>query len=157
MGPPPEPGRPMKKTMTAVTVLALAAVAGAIPDRQIMTCTSGAVATSEVTSASTTIRGYIDTIQLDVVNAGSTATVWVVSQPEASTVSAVDLLRITDCDADTLVRPRFDPSDTAGTALTNDPPYTSWQYPAVGEVITFGISNCSATNKTFKAIIKFDR
>lgn len=138
-------------------MLALVAVAGAAPDRQILTCTSGAVATSEVATVTTTLRGYIDSIQLDVVTAGSTATVWVVAQPELSTVDPIDLLRITDCDTDTLVRPRFDPTDTAGVALTNDPPYPGYQYPLVGEVITFGISNCNATNRTFRAILKFDK
>lgn len=147
----------MKHNIIIAVALLIATAAMATPERQILSVTTGTNAATAVTTTSATLRGYIDTVTFDVITAGTTGTLWATVTPELSTLSVVDLARVEDCGADTVIRPRFDPTTVAGVTLTNDPPYTSYMYPVVGEVITFGVSNASATNITFKCIVKYDK
>ena len=92
-----------------------------------------------------------------VATAGTTGTLTLVSVPELSTLANVTLASATACTADTTFRPRFNPTTTDGTALTNDPAYTVYPYVSVGDTLVFGCTNANRSNITFKAIIKYDK
>ena len=121
--------------------------------RQIMTVTTGTNATAYVAVTNTTIKGWIDEIKIDQVTAGTTGTVTLVMVPELSTLANVTLVTSTNCNGDLTYRPRVDATDTSGTALTTDPPV---RYAACGDTFVFSVTNGSATNISFKAVIKYE-
>jgi len=144
----------MKRAWLTIAVLAAIGCAahGGELRREIISVTSGTNAAATVTTTNANIRGWIDTIDLDVVTAGTTGTLTVARSPELSTMASVTLATKTACAADLSFRPRFDGTDTAGSALTNDDP---WPYAIVGETVTLTLVDCNATNITFKAVVKY--
>ncbi|MBU4246980.1 MAG: hypothetical protein KKD14_01280 [Verrucomicrobia bacterium] len=126
----------------------------ATPDRQILTVTTGTNATATVTDTNTTARGYIDQIDIDVVTAATTGTVSVAVIPELSTMANVVLVTETNANSDLTYRPRFDDTDTSGTALTSDPP---GRLLICGDTIMLTVSNASATGIVFKAVLKYEK
>lgn len=144
----------MKRALLITVALALtgcAAIAGEL-QREIISVTSWTNAATAVTTTNTNIRGWIDTIDFDVITAGTTGTLTVAVSPESSTLVSVTLATETACAADKSYRPRFDGTDTAGSALTSDDP---WPYAVCGDAVTFTVSDCSATGITFEAVIKY--
>lgn len=141
--------------IACISLLTLTAKAGIY--REILTVTTTGTATGMVTATNTTIRGWIDTVQFDVVTSGSTGTLSLVAVSELSSVSDVTLGTKTDCAADLLIRPRFDATTTGGTSYTNNPAYPGQRFMAVGETFKFSVVDANATNKVFKCIIKFEK
>ena len=96
-----------------------------------------------------TIRGYVDEI--------------VLACPSGTTVSGTNILRVTQTTgavvllatntvtATTVIRPSLDRTDTAGSALSSDPPdkYLSW-----GDTFTYTVTNASLTGQTWTVWIK---
>lgn len=147
----------MKKILWISGLCLLASTALAGIDREILMVTTSGTATGMVTATNTTIRGWIDTIQFDVVTSGATGTLSLVAVSELSTVADVTLATKTDCAADLTIIPRFDATTTGGTAYTNNPAYPGQRFMAVGETLKFSVVDASATNKVFKCIIKYEK
>jgi hypothetical protein len=102
------------------------------------------------TTTTTAISGYIDEIVLEL-PAGATS--GVVSVTATPVVGAAVTLASKTITATQLVRPRLDGTDTAGTALTSDPP---WRYMSAGDKITASVASASHTGKTWRVYIKYD-
>lgn len=146
----------MKKALTALfALLILSALnAGAEIDREIMTLTTHTpTSTWYCAATNSNIRGYIDEIVLDVVTAGTTGQLAIVLKPELSTLANVTLIAATNANSDLTYRPRVYPTDTAGTALSTD----AARYIACGDSLIFSVTNASATNIQFKAVIKYQK
>jgi hypothetical protein len=123
-------------------------------DSKILTVTTGATSTDRVATTNTTIRGWIDTIDFDVVTANATGTLEFIVSPELSTISDSTLISTNDLATDISYRPRFDATDTSGNALTTDPPLP---YALCGDSVIFAVTNASDSNLVFKAVIKYRR
>jgi len=150
----------MNKNAIISAWLLAAGVAFALPDRVVLEATTtgtNAATTVTATSGPLALRGWIDTVTFDIITAGTTGSLALVAVPEFATLADTTLAAVVDCAADTVIRPRFDPTDAGGAALTNDPAYTSFPYGSVGETFRFSVSNATTTNLTFRCIIKFDK
>jgi len=130
----------------------VACVCLAEPKVVVLTATSGTNVALQVTD-SADIRGWIDSIDFDVITAGTTGDVTVAASPYLSTGASFTLASSNNLAADASFRPRFDGTDSGGAALTSDPP---WRYMQVGTVV-LSVTNFSATGTTFKAVIRYDR
>ena len=142
----------MRKLLLTAIAAGVACVVHAGDPREVtLTVTTGTNATAVVTE-SITNKGWIETIDLEVIPAGSTATHPVVANTTPSTLANVTLATKTDCAADLAFRPRFDGTDTAGSALTSDPPTRYMQ----SGLVVLSVTNASATNLSFKAVVKYE-
>jgi len=103
------------------------------------------------TTSTTAISGYIDEVILEL-PAGTSITghVAVTATP---LVGAAVTLAAKSIDATQLVRPRLDGTDTAGAALTSDPP---GRYMSAGDKITANVTGASVTGLTWRVFIKWD-
>ena len=72
-----------------------------------------------------------------------------VTQPSGNTIT----LATKGIAATTLFRPRLDGTDTAGAALTSDPP---GRYLSYGDTWTLTVAAASVTGKTWRVWIKYD-
>ena len=108
---------------------------------------------SQTFTDSVAINGWIDTITIDVVSAASSGTVGVVSSPYVATIADVTLIDTAAHASDTVYRPRFDGTDTAGAALTGDDP---WKYLSYGNVI-LSVTASSATGLVYRAVILYEQ
>jgi hypothetical protein len=102
------------------------------------------------TTGTTAISGYIDEIVLELPTGATTGIVAVTATP---TVGAAVTLAGKNLSATQLVRPRFDGTDTAGTALSSDPP---GRYMSASDKITATVTAASNTGKTWRVFIKYD-
>jgi len=141
-----------KICMLVIALGLLAATASAI-DVKVLTCTTTATnAATIVTDSISTIRGYIDSIIIDVVTAGTTGDIGIVASSSISTAPDVVLVRTNGCNTDAPFRTRFNATDISGGVLA-----TGTEYFAVcGETITMTLTNASTTSIVFNAIIKFE-
>jgi len=147
----------MKRVLTALILIVGLCVESSLAelDVQVLTVTTGTNATALVSATNTAIRGCIEQIVFDVVGTSSTGDLWVVVDPAyPTTTTNVTLATNASTDADMLFIPRFDSTDTAGAALTGDPPE---RWPVVGESVIFNVRNATATNLEFKAVIKYEK
>ena len=102
------------------------------------------------TATETTVSGYIDEIVLEAptgVTSGGVAVV--ATQVLGNTVTLADK----SVTADIVVRLGVDYTDTAGTALTGDPPR---RYLSYGDSIAMTLSNALPTGLTWRVWIKYD-
>lgn len=107
------------------------------------------IPTSTVTATSTTIRGAIEEIALNLPSAGATATVSVVSTPEVGPAIVLYTNEALTASVRLPVR-----QDGSGTITTNG----EHQVVLVGDTVTFTVTPVSATsNVTWKAAIKVAR
>lgn len=143
----------MKKILSIAAVLLCVSAWGGSVERQVLTATSGTVATSLVTQSTSRIDGYLDQIDI-VVTAGKTGTVWMVLDSGVSGVADVTLVAKTNANTSLVYRPRFDGTDTAGAALSSDPPARLAIAP--GDAIVLSVSNASAASAEFKAAITYE-
>ena len=110
-----------------------------------------ATGTNDTATAGTTaIAGYIDEIVLELPSGATTGIVTVTATPA---VGAAVTLASKTISATTLIRPRLDGTDTAGSALTSDPP---WRYMTARDTITATVAAASHTGKTWRVFIKYD-
>lgn len=101
-----------------------------------------------------TLRGWIESVELDMPVAAMTGKVEVVLAPSISTLAQVKVYTNDAVTGDIIVRPRVDATDNAGTALTGDPPV---RYAAVGDSVIFSITNSGpATSVVVNCIIKYE-
>lgn len=103
------------------------------------------------TATTTAIAGYIDEIVFKLPSGGSpTGTVTLaVTQPAGNSIT----LATKGISATTLFRTRLDGTDTAGAALTSDPP---GRYLSYGDTFTLTVAAASVTGKTWTVYIKYD-
>lgn len=141
----------MRNTLSALIALACLSVGYAGLDQEVLTVTS--TNATETFTASKEIRGKIDTIIIDVVSAGTTGAISVTASPWYSTISDVTLVTSADHATDTTYRPRFDGTDTAGAALTGDPP---GKYASLGDVI-LTVTNSSSVGAQYRAVIIYEK
>lgn len=127
----------------------LAACAFAEPKHVEISVTTGTNLAGTATSS--VIAGYIDEIVLKIPTGTSvTGTVAVTAaQPMGNSVT----LASKELTATTLVRPRLDGTDTAGSALTSDPP---GRYLSFGDTITAAVTGANTTGLTWRVWIKYD-
>ena len=130
-------------------LLGVACLAGGLNSKK-LTCTT---TSGNVTNSTTSVRGWIERIEIDFVTALTTSDVDVVYSPELSTLSDITLYSANDVDADTIVYPRIDTTDTAGSALTTDPPA---RFAACGGTIKLITSNSDQTNRVINAQIIYE-
>jgi hypothetical protein len=139
----------MHKLSLIICVGLMAACAFGEPKRVTLDVTTG---TNDTGNTSTgVIAGYIDEIVL-IIPAGTTVTgtvAIVATQPLGNTVT----LASKEITATTLVRPRLDGTDTAGSALTSDPP---GRYLSYGDTITATVTAANTTGLTWRVGIKYD-
>lgn len=115
--------------------------------------------TSTSTNAATLVSsprpfsGWIESIDFDVVTASTTGTLRLVASPVIETMTNVTLAVATNCTTDRSFRLRVDGTDRNGTALSSDPP---WRFFHTGN-LTFSVTNASATNITFNAVIRYEK
>ena len=103
------------------------------------------------TTSTTAISGYIDEIILELpTGTAVTGTVAVTATP---VVGAAVTLASKEIAATQLVRPRLDGTDTAGTALTSDPPA---RYMSAGDKLTATVTSANTTGLTWRVFIKWD-
>jgi len=121
--------------------------------REILTVTSGTNAATAVSDSVSTIRGKILEIYIDMATA-TTGTVTVAIDPELTTMADIVLLTKGTNTADVIARPRFDSTDTAGTALTDDPPNP---FVCIGDVVKLTGSSFNSTGVVIKAVIKYEK
>ena len=145
----------MKRTLTAMAACILAGVCALVAadyDLKTLSVTTGTNATAEVTADLATVRGQVWEIKLDAVTALTTGTVSVVAIPTDTDYGNVTLVSAASLTtAGLIVRPRFDATDAAASALTEDPPEP---FMAVGDTLRLAITNGSATGAVFKCRIK---
>jgi len=112
---------------------------------------SVATGTNTSGSAAAQIAGYVDEIVLALpTGTAVTGTVAVVAtQPMGNTVT----LASKEITATTLIRPRLDGTDTAGSALTGDPP---GRYMSYGDNFAVTVTDANVTGKTWSVWIKYD-
>lgn len=127
----------------------LAACAYGEPKQAVIDATTGTNATGSASTSA--IAGYIDELVL-VLPTGTavTGTVAVTAaQPMGNSVT----LASKEIAATTLIRPRLDGTDTAGSALTSDPP---GRYLSYGDTITVAVSGANTTGLTWRVWVKYD-
>lgn len=135
--------------------IAVAQSSFASPDRQVLSVTTGTNETATVSATNTVIRGTVDELFIDVVTAGSTGNVSVTYYPDVVGLTAgVSLYSASSVGSDKYLRPRLDGTDASGNALTSDPP---WPVTVCGGSIVFSVASANATNRTFKAVVIYDR
>jgi hypothetical protein len=129
--------------------LLMAACAFAAPQEATISVATGTNTAGTATLA--TVSGYVDEIVFKLPTGGSpTGTVTLaVTQPSGNTIT----LATKGIAATTLFRPRLDGTDTAGVALTSDPP---GRYLSYGDTWTLTVAAASVTGKTWQAWIKYD-
>ena len=112
---------------------------------------SFATGTNTTATASTgSVAGYIDEIVLEAPSGVTSGIVAVVAtQPMGNTVT----LASKTVTADTLVRLGIDYTDTAGSALTSDPPR---RYLSYGDTIAATVTAADPTGLTWRVWIKYD-
>lgn len=140
----------MRKLLTIIgAVVLVAACACAEPRHE--TISVSTTTNDNGTATATDIAGYIDEIVLETpIGSTSTGTVAVTATPPIG--SAVTLASKT-ISATALVRLRVDGTDTAGSALTNDPP---GRYLSYGDTITVAVTSAAPTGLTWRVWIKYD-
>jgi len=106
------------------------------------------------TDTTTRLRGYIEVIDIDMVNAGQTGNVSVVVDPERTTMSDVNIATNPVVTADQTFRPRFDSTSVGGAALTGDPPN---RYLVFGDTVKLVVTNSFPTGSVWKAVIKYQK
>ena len=138
--------------IAAMGLLMVCAVcyAGSV-DKVLIPVTSGA---SAVNVTNSSVRGWIEEIQIDVVSATTTGDIDIAISPSLSTMTDDTIYSTNDIDGDVIFRPRLDGAGTDGAYLTSDPP---WRKVVVGEDIIVTLENVSATNKVFNVIIKYEK
>ena len=111
-----------------------------------------ATGTNTAASTSTTaISGYLDEIVLELPT--GTAVTGTVSVTATPAVGAAVTLASKAIAATQLVRPRLDGTDTAGTALSSDPP---GRYMSAGDKLTMAVASANTTGLTWRVFIKYD-
>ncbi len=128
--------------------LLTAACAWGRPQQATLSLATGTNTTA--TTSTTAISGYIDEIVMELPTGATTGIVAVTATP---TVGAAVTLAGKNLSATQLVRPRLDGTDTAGGALTSDPP---GRYMSASDKITATVTAASNTGKTWRVFIKYD-
>lgn len=138
----------MKKVMLAIVGLAF--MAGPVfcgPNVDVLTVSTG---TNTTGTQSMRLNAYVDEIILDIPAGSVTGTLSVVSIPAYGDHV---ILASNTISADKAIRVRLDGTDSAGTALTGDPPS---RYMAAMENIRFTVTAADPTGVTWRACIKYD-
>jgi len=139
----------MKKQATIAAIIAAAALAAHAGFRYDVI----EVSVNANTYGSTTIStpyGYVEEVILTVPAASATGTVAVIANRVLSGVSALNLATNV-VTAQLIARPSVDFTDATGGAITADPPRRPLLY---GETVTMTVTNSSATNLIWRAVIK---
>ena len=136
----------------AAYALTVAALAGAF-DFEILEVTTLSNSTTKVTDTTTKIYGTIHYIGIDVQTTGVTGDCSVAFSPYLDEMDDVEMATILVVEEKTF-RPLVDATDIAGDALTGDPPV---RYQLNGETVTFAVTNASASNTQFRAIVKYKK
>ncbi|MFH1604096.1 MAG: hypothetical protein ABIH03_09335 [Pseudomonadota bacterium] len=138
----------MKRIALIMTVALVACVGLAKPKAKIISAATGTNTTA--TAADTSIVGWIDEIVLEAPTGVTSGIVAVVAtQPIGNTVT----LASKTVTVDVLVRPGLDFTDTAGSALTSDPPRRYYSY---GDSIALTVTAADPTGLTWRVWIKYD-
>jgi len=137
----------MRKLAAFLSASLLACAVFAAPHTFTFTAATG----TNTTASSTTIKpeGYVDEITLELPSGALTGTVSVVATPP---VGDAVILASNTITATTVVRPRFDGTDTAGAALTNDDP---WRYLCINSAVQLTVTDANVTGKTWRAWFKY--
>lgn len=138
----------MRALCIFAALLACAISASAGPNSYLLVVPASALTYGSATELAP--RGRVVEVLFDSPAAATTGTVSVAATRNISTMAALTLASATVSN-DLAVRPAFDMTDTAGTALTSDPPEHPLLY---GESITFVVTNASATNLEWRCIVK---
>jgi len=142
----------MRRTYAILAAALLAACAArAEPEQELLVVT--VTNATETFTATKEIVGWIESITIDVVTAGTTGDLTVAASPWPSTIADVTLVDQAEHSSDTPYRPRLDGTDTAGSALTGDPP---GRYLSMGDVI-LTVTNSSAASAVYQALITFEK
>ena len=138
------------KRIALITAVALVACVG-LTEPQAKSISANTGTNDTVTATDATIAGYIDEIVM-VLPTGTavTGTVAVAVTPPQG--SAITLASKTIA-ATTLVRPRLDATDAAGSAVTGD---ETWRYLSYGDTFTMTVSAANTTGLTWLVWIKYD-
>lgn len=108
-------------------------------------------ATAYVATTNSAIRGQVWEILLDL-PAKVTGTVSMVVDPYLSGMDDLTLISTNGLVDELRWRPRFDAHDAAAAALTGDPPEP---IVVIGEHVIMGLTNCSVTSATVRAVVKW--
>lgn len=140
----------MRKLAILVMLATLACVAVAEPTDEPIYLAMGAATAGTQTISN--IRGYVDTVYVAVSDGASTGTVLIAIVPLDTNVSAINIAT-SSVTASKAWYPVIDRTDTAGTALTSDPPS---RYSLAGDSLRMIVSG-SPTGVTWRATIKVER
>lgn len=142
----------MRRIATIIALLTLGCSLGVAADYKyfVLEATTGTNATALVTASDATINGYVFEVVFDCPSA-VTGNVSVVAESPVSTVADVTLATAT---SDVTIRPLFDLTDTAGSAHSSG---AGDYFHVAGETVTLSVTNASATNATFKAVVKYGK
>jgi len=139
----------MKKILAAMVAAMVAGSVAAAPQYAIMSMATGTNVAA--TTSTTAISGYIDEIIMEIPAGTSvTGTVAVTATP---LVGSAVTLASKEIGANQLVRIRVDGTDSAGSALTSDPP---GRYLSVQDKLTFSVSGVNTTGLTWRVLVKYD-
>lgn len=147
-------GRNMKQTLMILTLALTACVACAEP-RGAMCDIALSTISATATNGTNTIdgvNGWLEEVQILCTDDAAAATVTVSAVPTDSTVAAYTLATAS-VTADKTFRPRVDGTDTAGSALTSDPP---GRFFLLGDQIRFVVTGSDTTNVTWRCRVKYD-
>jgi len=141
----------MKKTILAAAAIAVGLTLAVWGGPRWALFELATTTNATATTSTTALSGYIDEIVLELPTGTTvTGTVAVTATPR---IGAAVTLASKTIDATQLVRPRLDGTDTAGTALTSDPP---GRYMSAGDNLTFAVTGANTTGLTWRVLVKFD-
>jgi len=138
------------KTLIGMILIALTATVACADESTVYlsNVTTGAVAETAVT---TQLNGYLE--QVEIVGSGdlTNATVTITVDPYWTEQDEVTLYSSTNVVADTVLRPRFDGTDTAGAALASDDP---WRYYLNQDKVKISVVSAASTNMNIRLRVK---
>ena len=138
-----------KLYISAVTCLMACAAHGQQFQSAFVDITGTTTAATAVVASFAQVRGPV--VQMHVIMGTATnVDVDVVVDPSYASEGNFTLYTADDVDADTIVYPVFDRTDSAGAALTSDPPAP---YVCMGDPITVTVSDWAQTGKTVRVKI----
>jgi hypothetical protein len=140
----------MRKLFAILCVGLMACAAWAEPRQRAIYMAMGSATNG--TQTVSRIKGYLDAVYVSVSDGASTGTVSLATVPLDTGVDAITVVSgaVTN---NAVFRPRVDGTDTAGAALTSDPP---WRYPIAGDSLRFIVTS-SPTGVTWRATIITER
>lgn len=141
----------IKRKMLSVALVVLIAFIALALDRRVLSVTTIATGTNQVTTTTDTLKGYIEEVTF-IVPSGATGNLWLTVSPGYG-LDAITIAEATSATESVTIRPRVSGTGSMGTS-SND---HAWLLPVVGSTLEFGVNHASATNITFGCMIVFEK